>query len=127
MALRISRVLCILGRPVGVGVGRRGSRKVHSASERSVWHAFSCSVSYRASASVPLFRRFLDEVRLGSNPTRWGAVLNVLLGCTRSSMGKRLFALRRKGAMIAVLSGVPDRGDAGGLRALLAFARVLAR
>ena len=37
---RTSRVLCILGRPVGLGMGRWGSRKDHSASERSLWYAF---------------------------------------------------------------------------------------
>ena len=36
----ISRVLCILGRPVVLGMGRWGSRKDHSSSERSVWYAF---------------------------------------------------------------------------------------
>src|SRR5215212_9099091 len=40
MAFRISRVVCILGRPVALGVGRWGSRQLHSASERSVWYAF---------------------------------------------------------------------------------------
>src|SRR5918994_8016813 len=40
MALRISRVVCILGRPVALGTGRWGSRKLHSASERSLWYAF---------------------------------------------------------------------------------------
>src|SRR5215208_5356844 len=39
MAFRISRVVCILGRPVALGVGRWGSRQLHSASERSVWYA----------------------------------------------------------------------------------------
>jgi hypothetical protein len=39
-AFRISRVLCILGRPVVLGMGRWGSMKDHSSSERSVWYAF---------------------------------------------------------------------------------------
>jgi hypothetical protein len=36
----------------------------HSASERSVWYALliSCPASYRASASGPLFRQFLECV-----------------------------------------------------------------
>src|SRR5829696_336572 len=40
MASRISRVACILGRPVALGAGRWDSRQLHSASERSVWYAF---------------------------------------------------------------------------------------
>src|SRR5215213_5777172 len=40
MAFRISRVACILGRPVALGAGRWGSRQLHSASERSLWYAF---------------------------------------------------------------------------------------
>src|SRR5215203_2268551 len=40
MAFRISRVVCILGRPVASGRGRWGSRQLHSASERSLWYAF---------------------------------------------------------------------------------------
>src|SRR5215208_3729723 len=40
MAFRISRVVCILGRPVASGRGRWGSRQLHSGSERSLWYAF---------------------------------------------------------------------------------------
>src|SRR5215217_8290047 len=40
MAFRISRVVCILGRPLALGGGRWDSRQLHSASERSVWYAF---------------------------------------------------------------------------------------
>jgi hypothetical protein len=56
-------VLCVLGGPVALGRGRRGSRKNHSASERSVsGMLFSCSVSYRASVSDPLFIQFRKRI-----------------------------------------------------------------
>ena len=38
-ASRISRKGCTLGRPEALGVGRWGSIRAHSASERSVWYA----------------------------------------------------------------------------------------
>src|SRR5919202_5233283 len=40
MAFNTSRALCVLGRPVALGRGTRGSRKDHSSSERSLWYAF---------------------------------------------------------------------------------------
>src|SRR5215213_9147370 len=62
-ASRISRKGCTLGRPEALGVGRWGSIRAHSASERSVWYS---------SQSMPgilpghhftiLFRRFLRVV-----------------------------------------------------------------
>jgi hypothetical protein len=60
-ASRISRKGCTLGRPEALGMGRWGSIRAHSASERSVWYALltSCPVSYRATTSRSLFRRFL--------------------------------------------------------------------
>jgi hypothetical protein len=38
-ASRISRKGCTLGRPEALGMGRWGSIRAHSASERSVWYA----------------------------------------------------------------------------------------
>src|SRR5215217_3692938 len=63
-ASRISRKGCTLGRPEALGVGRWGSIRAHSASERSVWYALlrACPVSYRATTSRSLFRRFLIAV-----------------------------------------------------------------
>jgi hypothetical protein len=40
MASRTSCRGWILGHPVALGAGRRGSRQPHSASDRSVWYAF---------------------------------------------------------------------------------------
>src|SRR5215204_1967556 len=39
MASRISRKVCILGRPGALGTGRWGSIQDHSASDKSVWYA----------------------------------------------------------------------------------------
>jgi hypothetical protein len=69
-ASRISRKGCTLGRPEALGMGRWGSIRAHSASERSVWYALltSCPVSYRATTSRSLFRRFLIASVIGIGP-----------------------------------------------------------